>query len=323
MSPEQMVEKNEHEHDWGGYFVVKGNEKLIRMLLMMRRNYAIAMKRGTWKDRGKYFTDYGVIVRSVSVDHTSTNNVLHFLKNGTAKFMFSHKKLLSYIPVILLLKALVNHSDEKIYKDLIAGYENDLYYKSCLQEMLHEIHRQNIHTHFDAKNYLGQVFKSRFDKLPTWATNLEVADHMLLKCILIHLDDYNDKYNFIVFMTKKLFQAAQGKIKLESADSVMMQELLLGGHLYQKLFKEFLDSWMTSMKINLNKKLKTDQSIGIKASDLQTAGRYCGNLMRHFEYFLATGNLVSKTGLGLMQNSGKDLTDFQNSKFNGFQKFKF
>lgn len=231
-----MVAKSEHEHDWGGYFVIKGNEKLIRMLLMMRRNYPIAMKRGTWKDRGKYFTEYGVIIRSVSVDHSSTNNVLHFLKNGTAKFMFSHKKLLSYIPLILLLKSLVNCSDEKIYKDLIAGYENDLYYKSCLQEMLHEIHRQDIHTHYDAKNYLGQVFRSRFDKLPVWATNSQVTDYLLKNTILIHLDSEIDKYNLIVFMTKKLFQAVQEKAKLESVDSVMMQELLLGGHLYVNIF---------------------------------------------------------------------------------------
>lgn len=71
-----------------------------------------------------------------------------------------------------------------------------------------------------------------------------------------------------------------------------------------KIFKEFLENWMASMRNSLNKKLKSNQSMGIKAADIQNAGRYCGNLMRHFEYFLATGNLVSKTGLGLMQNSG-------------------
>lgn len=299
-----MVEKNEHESDWGGYFVVKGNEKLVRMLLMTRRNYPLALKRSTWVNRGKFFSEFGILIRCTSIDHTSTNNVLHFLNNGTAKMMFSHRKILSYLPVMLLLKCLMCYTDEKIFNDLMAGYEEDLYYKNCLQNMLVELHKESIHTHADCKNYLGQIFRQRYEKLPPWCTNDEVADYIMKHSILIHLDRHIDKYNLIVFMMKKLFQVVQGRNKSESADSVMMQELLLGGHLYQKIFKEFLENWMTNLKLNLNKKLQTDLSLQVKQSDIQSAGRYSGNVLRAMEFFLATGNLVSKTGLGLMQNSG-------------------
>jgi DNA-directed RNA polymerase I subunit RPA2 len=34
-----MVEKGEEPNDLGGYFIVKGNEKLLRLLIMPRRNY--------------------------------------------------------------------------------------------------------------------------------------------------------------------------------------------------------------------------------------------------------------------------------------------
>lgn len=249
------------------------------------------------------FSDIGIMLRCVSNDHTSTNNVLHYLKNGTAKFMFSNKRRLSYLPVVLLLKCLVNYTDEKIYADLSAGYEDDLYYKSCLQEMLHVLHKEDIHTHFDAKNYLGQIFRSRYEQLPAWTTNSQITDYILENSIMIHLDEHIEKYHMVVFMVKKLFQVAQGKAKCESADCVMMQELLLGGHLYQKIFKEFLETWMVNLRYALNKKL-TVNSNQVKVSDVQTAGKYCGNLMKRMEHFLATGNLVSKTGLGLMQNSG-------------------
>lgn len=304
LTPKQMVERKEHESDWGGYFVIKGNEKLIRMLLMTRRNYPIALKRSTWANRGKHFTDLGILVRTVSLDHSSTNNVLHFLNNGTAKFMFSHRKLLSYLPVMLILKSLVDYSDEQIFKDLMAGYEDDFYYNSCIRNMMQELCKENILTHHDCKNYLGQVFKDRFDKLPSWCTNVEVCNHLLKSTILIHLNSSEEKYRLIVFMTQKLFQLAQGKCKPESADSVMMQELLLGGHLYQKIFKEFLENWMANLKLNLNKKLSNDSSYQIKTDDIKNAGKYSGNLFRHMEHFLATGNLVSRTGLGLMQSSG-------------------
>lgn len=43
----------------GGYFIVNGNEKVIRMLIMPRRNYPIAMSRPKWKTRGQGYTQYG------------------------------------------------------------------------------------------------------------------------------------------------------------------------------------------------------------------------------------------------------------------------
>jgi DNA-directed RNA polymerase I subunit RPA2 len=218
--------------------------------------------------------------------------------------MFSHRKILSYLPVMLLLKTLMSYTDEKIFSDLIAGYENDLYYKSCLQSMLVELHKESIHTHYDCKNYLGQIFRSRYEKLPPWCTNEQVCDFIMENSILIHLDRPIDKYNLVVFMMKKLFQIVQGRNKSESADSVMMQELLLGGHLYQKIFKEYLENWMFNLKLNLNKKMQANDSASVKQTDILLAGKYSGSLMRTMEYFLATGNLVSKTGLGLMQNSG-------------------
>ncbi|CRK89943.1 CLUMA_CG003672, isoform A [Clunio marinus] len=166
-----MVEKQEHDSDWDGSFVHTGNEELIRIFLKTRRNYPLSLKRITWVNRGKFFSENEILIKTTSLDHTSTNNVPHFLNNGTAKIMFSHKKILSYLPVIILLKSLMNYTDEKIFNDLMRGYENDLYFKSCVQNILTELHKENIHTHYDCKNYLGQIFRSRFEKLSPWNTN--------------------------------------------------------------------------------------------------------------------------------------------------------
>lgn len=77
-----MVERGEHENEWGGYFVMKGHEKLIRMLLMTRKNFPIAVQRNTWRDRGQHFGDTGIMVRSVRTDQTATvsaqKNALNF-----------------------------------------------------------------------------------------------------------------------------------------------------------------------------------------------------------------------------------------------------
>lgn len=46
----------------GGYFIINGIEKVIRMLIMPRRNYPIAMSRPKWKSRGQGYTQYGSVI---------------------------------------------------------------------------------------------------------------------------------------------------------------------------------------------------------------------------------------------------------------------
>lgn len=72
MTPAELVSHGEHEQEWGGYFIIKGHERLIRMLLMTRRNYPIAVKRPSWKSRGNLFSEFGIMIRCVMEDQTST-----------------------------------------------------------------------------------------------------------------------------------------------------------------------------------------------------------------------------------------------------------
>lgn len=45
--------------EMGGYFIINGLEKVIRMLIMPRRNFPLAVTRHKWKNRGPGFTEYG------------------------------------------------------------------------------------------------------------------------------------------------------------------------------------------------------------------------------------------------------------------------
>ncbi|KAG5882320.1 hypothetical protein JTB14_016636 [Gonioctena quinquepunctata] len=249
MKPNELVDHGEHEQEWGGYFVIKGNEKLVRMLLMTRRNYPIAIKRSGWKQRGALFSDAGISIRCVKEDQTATTNVLHFVTDGSAKLMFSYHRVLYYTPLCLILKCLCNYSDQYIYQKLIQGYEDDMYYTDCIRNMLRAVHIENLHTTEECRAYLGKMFRVKFYECPEWNTDIEIANFILNKCILIHLDSNEDKFNMLVFMTQKLFTFSQEKCKLEGADAVMMQELLLGGHLYLQLVKEKLSSWLVGLKL--------------------------------------------------------------------------
>ncbi|XP_026729153.1 DNA-directed RNA polymerase I subunit RPA2 [Trichoplusia ni] len=303
LSPEELVENNEHADEWGGYFIVKGHERLARMLLVTRRNYPVAIKRSGWKMRGNLFSDYGIMVRCVTSDQTSTNNVLHFLTNGTCKLMFSYRKMMYYAALLLIMKCLVDWPDHYIYRLLLHGKKNDLYYVNCIQNMLRELHEEGLHTSEECRLFLGRMFRPKLYELPPWASDLDAANFLLDRCILIHLKDHKDKFNALVFMTQKLYDLVQNKCKVEGADAVMVQELLLGGHLYLQILKERLQQLTSIVRIQLQRKAKTGKKLNIGQHELQQILRSAGNLEQKMETFLATGNAPSKN-VNLAQDKG-------------------
>ena len=80
------------------------------MLQTTRRNYPVAMQRPSWKNRGKNFSDLGVLLECGKRDLTTVKNVLHYVTTGSAKFMFNVGKELFFVPVVMVLK--VNPNQE-------------------------------------------------------------------------------------------------------------------------------------------------------------------------------------------------------------------
>lgn len=305
LSPAELVEHNEHEDEWGGYFVVKGSEKLIRMLLLTRRNYPIAVKRNSWKNRGPLFSDLGILIRCVRNDQLSSNNVLHFVTDGSAKLMIAFRRTLFYIPVLLIIKALINKSDEHIFKCIVSGYDDDFYFKGCILSMLRSLQQEmNIFCQADARNYIGKTFRS---KLPDVAKDVssdeEICDYILDNSVCIHLRDYHDKFNCLSLMIKKLYSFVQQKCINEGVDSIMNQELLLGGHLYLQVLADRMRIWMAVLKANISKKYGGSlDKFGL--AHLQAAIKTCGTIEATMESFLSTGNVSNASQIGIPQDKG-------------------
>ena len=66
LGPKGFIKHKEDAEEIGGYFVVNGSEKVIRMLVQQRRNFPIAIERQTWK-KNPEFTEFGVSMRSVEI----------------------------------------------------------------------------------------------------------------------------------------------------------------------------------------------------------------------------------------------------------------
>jgi DNA-directed RNA polymerase I subunit RPA2 len=102
MTPEQLVNHGEHQDEWGGYFIIKGKERLVRLLLGTRRNFPTAVQRNTWKNKDKYFSDIGIMIRCVKDDLTT---VVSFILNFfylTTSYTNASKKCSNYVYLHLL-----------------------------------------------------------------------------------------------------------------------------------------------------------------------------------------------------------------------------
>jgi DNA-directed RNA polymerase I subunit RPA2 len=93
--------------------------------------------------------------------------------------MFIHRKVLYYVPLILLLKCLINVSDKFIYNSLISGCDNDVYYQNCILNMMRAVHEKNLHSHEQCKAYIGKMFRIKFFELPISATDIEICDFII------------------------------------------------------------------------------------------------------------------------------------------------
>lgn len=104
LGPQQLMRRGEEGTEFGGYFVVNGNEKLIRLLIATKRNYPLSISRPSFKIKGIGFTEYGVLVRSVDEAEISKTNTLHYLTSGEIKYRFWLGKKEYLIPVVMILK---------------------------------------------------------------------------------------------------------------------------------------------------------------------------------------------------------------------------
>jgi len=307
LSPKQLVLHQEEEQEMGGYFIINGNEKVVRMLIMQRRNFPLGIIRPSWKNRGQYYTEFGVTIRSMTEDQTTASMVVHYLSNGTVNVCIFNKKEMFFLPLILLLKALVNFSDREIYQELTRTKEDDNYFTGCMQNMLRQAQSYQLHSQKDVLKYLGDKFRIKLNR-EDWYSESDIARFLLKHHVLIHLKSNEDKFRFLCLTVRKVFDLALGKCMPDNADSIQNQEVLLPGHLFEMVVKEKLHLWLLTLKQVINRKFARSDPDGTQPAINLLLFQNCmtkvGDITSSIGYLLATGNLISPSGLGLMQFSG-------------------
>ncbi|CAM9761273.1 unnamed protein product, partial [Phaeothamnion confervicola] len=157
--------------------------------------------------------------------------------------------------------------------------------------------------------------------------------------VLVHLDRLADKQECLLLMLRKLYAFVAGDCREDNADALSAHELLLPGHLITMFVKEKLDECLQLVRAHILKDVRSAaaaaapangggrregaraavgagaaaearvaSAVGAGVRDpryiMGLLDRYGASVGPKVSALLATGNLVSSTGLDLQQASG-------------------
>ena len=188
------------QNEFGGYFIINGIERCVRLLQIPRRNHPSAIQRSNFKNRGPAFSDLGVAIRcSRQVgDQTSITNTVHYLTSGGASFRFSARKQEFLIPVIILLRALsgvaskataseggLGCTDEEIFRRIMQGAESNTFLRARAELLLQDANRfEGLHTSEECLAYLGGRFRAMSMRADS-TSDVDVGHYMIRRYVIL------------------------------------------------------------------------------------------------------------------------------------------
>jgi DNA-directed RNA polymerase I subunit RPA2 len=270
-------------------------------------------------------------------DETSITNTLHYLTTGGATLRFVARKQEFLIPVILLLRILsgpektqqsssadaaagigsglmMGVTDEELYNRIVHGNTSNTFLVARAGLLLQDARARYpyLNTPIECLEYIGSRFRRIIQKSET-ASDAEIGHAMIRKYVLIHLSKYRDKLECMLFMLRKVYAFAAGECGPDNPDSLQNHELMLPGHFMcafvKEKFVESLEQLRDNIRIQMRKSFtqtlsKMDDPKYWASQVDRASSKANGGIGKKVSYLLATGNVISSTGLDLMQTSG-------------------
>uniref|UniRef100_A0A915DKC2 DNA-directed RNA polymerase n=1 Tax=Ditylenchus dipsaci TaxID=166011 RepID=A0A915DKC2_9BILA len=251
---EQLAHVNECPYDPGGYFVVKGSEKVVLMQEQLSKN-RIMISRNIKKE---------LYCEVLSV--TDRKSKTHIIAKKR-KYYIKHNQLAEDVPVAVIFKAMGFESDHVVASSV--GHEED--FVAAIGPSLDEcVNDLNILTKTDALKYLSSKIKLRtFGMGGGGAANSanfqSLREHdaidFLRNSMICHVDAPNGnmkmKAIYLGLMIRRLIQAELGICDSDDRDFYGNKRIELAGSLlsllFEDLFKRFNMELKRTADINLVK----------------------------------------------------------------------
>jgi DNA-directed RNA polymerase I subunit RPA2 len=315
LSPSQLVARKEDPDERGGYFIINGNEKVCRLLIQPKTNHILAVTRSAFQNRGPLYSKFATQMRCLRPDLTTQTVSLHYRKDGTCWLRFSYLKSEYLLPMVLILHALCEVSDLFIFQQLVDGEPTESFVTERVVAMmdLHAHEYPHVLDRESALAHLGEVFGV---VLPEgrlvqngYMTKKDLGALLIKRMFFVHTENNWEKFQTLVLMFRKLVAVVSGRIRPDNPDAFDCHDVMTPGQLYGGVMKESVHGIIERLAAALAKKsrmmaIKNNSVPRLDSATVKVQLSAVSDLSRKLEYFMATGNLQSRTGLDLQQTSG-------------------
>jgi len=288
-SEAELAAMKECPYDPGGYFVVKGVEKVILMQEQLSKNRVII------EVDNKGFV--GAAITSSTHERKSRCNIL--VKKG--RVYLKHNTLGEDIPVVIALKAMGMQSDQEIVQ--LVGCDSQL--ADAFAGSLEEPSLLNVFTQQQALHYIGSKIQQQ-QKAPSRTMGQrnftpramspeDEAREVMANIILSHIavKDYNFhlKCVYMTHIIRRVLYASLDKTLLDDKDYYGNKRVEMAGQmlalLFEDLFKRFNSELSRQADMVLSKSNRADAFDIVKTIRTDT-------ISQGFAHCLSTGNWVLK-----------------------------
>jgi DNA-directed RNA polymerase I subunit RPA2 len=112
---------------------------------------------------------------------------------------FSWRKQEYVVPIMLILKGLINSSDKEIFEGvMMQDYENT-FLTDRVELLLRSFKTYALKTQDQCLEYLGDKFRVVLAQPEDW-TDKEIGTWLINKMVLVHLYDPRDKFRMLVYV---------------------------------------------------------------------------------------------------------------------------
>jgi DNA-directed RNA polymerase III subunit RPC2 len=235
-SERELAAMKECPHDPGGYFIVKGVEKVILIQEQLSKNRVIL------EEDAK-----GEICASItSSTHERKSKAYILMKNG--KVYLKNNTLGEDVPIAIVLKAMGIESDVEAVQ--LVGSEP--YIVNALAMSLEESSKVGIHTQLQALKYIGSKIRrnsSTYRKpLPPEDEAREVLDRVVLSHVPVEHFDFRAKAIYVGHITRRVLLVHLGRMSLDDKDYYGNKRLELAGNLLSLLFEDLFKIFSKDLK---------------------------------------------------------------------------
>jgi DNA-directed RNA polymerase II subunit RPB2 len=245
LAPDVRFNMGECKHDYGGYFIIQGKEKVIICQEKFADNM-IYIKVGKEDDLYSHSAE----VRSVSEDAskpirtTGVKIVASNTKYTNNQIVVNVPNVRKPVPLFILMRALGLSSDKQIIEYCLLDLEKNESYVDLFIPSVHDATK--IFNQETAIQYIATFTKRR-----TTTGVLEI----LMNYMLPHIgtDNLLDKAYFIGYMVNKMLRVFTKEDKPTDRDNFAFKRIELSGALIYDLFREYFLIQKRNIELTIDK----------------------------------------------------------------------